>query len=116
LRERYWEISPIPQVINTDTFLQDVYGVALSTEAHNDPGVVLLSYTWEDNALKLETEQDDRALASKCLAQLDKILVGCSNIQVPISPYVDTSKPPIIIRWERQPTYRGCAKLYRERS
>jgi len=122
LKQRYWEqanpkpgLNPIPQVINTDTFLQDVYGIAVTTESHKDPGVLLVSYTWEDDASKLEANKDDAALAKKCLAELDRILMQCANIQMPISTYVDTSKP-VVIHWERQPTYRGCAKLYRERS
>jgi hypothetical protein len=100
----------------TDTFLQDVYGIAVTTATHGDPGVNLVSYTWEDDALKVEATRDDATLAQMCLAELDRILVRCENIGQPISPYVDTSKPPVVIHWERQPSYRGCAKLYRERS
>jgi monoamine oxidase len=116
LKGRYWEQSSIPQVINTDTFLQDIYGIAVTTATRSDPGVILVSYTWEDDAMKLEASRDDATLAHKCLAELDRILVRCENIGRPISPYVDTSKPPVVIHWERQPSYRGCAKLYRERS
>lgn len=122
LKQRYWEQpnpnpnkDPIPQVINTDTFLQDVYGIAVTTKSHSDPGVLLVSYTWEDDAIKLEANQDDATLARKCLLELDNILMNAENIQTKISPYVDTSKP-VVIHWERKPTYRGCAKLYRQRS
>lgn len=123
LKARYWEapnpngpgFDPIPQVINTDTFLQDVYGMAVTAGGQADPGVLLVSYTWEDDANKFEAEPDDAALAAKCLAKLDQILLGCNNIQAPISTFVDTSTP-VAIHWERQPSYRGCAKLYRERS
>jgi tryptophan 2-monooxygenase len=109
LKERYWEKSDIPQVINTDTFLQDVYGYA----AGDDPGVLLLSYTWEDDANKLDSEPDDARLAEKCLRKLDEITkIGTGQ---PISQYVDASSP-VVFRWSRQPSYHGCAKLYRERS
>jgi tryptophan 2-monooxygenase len=122
LKQRYWEQpnpnpnnSPIPQVMSTDTFLRDVYGIAVTTQSHSDPGVLLISYTWEDDATKLESSQDDAALAKKCLQALDNILINSQNIQMRISPYVDTSKP-LVIHWEKQPTYRGAAKLYRQRS
>ena len=58
-------------------------------------------------------ESDDAIFAKKCLDLLDSILVECENIQQPISPYVDTSQPAVI-HWSKQPSYRGCAKLYRE--
>jgi tryptophan 2-monooxygenase len=122
LKQRYWEQpnpnpnnDPIPQVISTDTFLRDVYGIAVTTQSQRDPGVLLVSYTWEDDAMKLESNHDDATLARKCLFELDRILLNSKNIQTAISPYVDTSKP-LVIHWERQPTYRGCAKLYRQRS
>ncbi|RUS94965.1 tryptophan 2-monooxygenase [Dulcicalothrix desertica PCC 7102] len=122
LKQRYWEQpnlnpnnDPIPQVISTDTFIRDVYGLAVTTKSHNDPGVLLVSYTWEDDTVKLQAYQDDATLAEKCLLELDNILTNSKNIQMPISPYVDTSKP-VVIHWERQPTYHGCAKLYRKRS
>ncbi|MGB3262720.1 MAG: NAD(P)/FAD-dependent oxidoreductase [Microcoleus sp.] len=112
LKERYWEISgcPIPQLISTDTYLQGVYGYAVK----NDPGVLLVSYTWEDDANKFIAESDrSEQLAKQCLDELDKILIECENIKTPVSPYVDTSRPAVI-HWAKMPNYRGCAKLYRE--
>lgn len=120
LKERYWgEGKKIPQLISTDTYLQGVYGYAVKDE----PGALLLSYTWEDDANKLlglahesaTIEEADRALAQKCLKDLDNLLVSCVNIQTPISPYVD-EREPIVIQWSKKPSYRGCAKLYREMS
>jgi tryptophan 2-monooxygenase len=120
LKERYWgEGKKIPQLISTDTYLQGVYGYAVKDE----PGVLLLSYTWEDDANKLlglaqesaTIEEADRALAQKCLKELDNLLLSCVNIQTPISPYVDEQQP-IVIQWSKKPSYRGCAKLYREMS
>lgn len=115
LKERYWEVSPIPQLIATDTFLQGVYGYAVDLPGtrHRDPGVLLVSYTWEDDANKFLAEEDETAFAQKCLKQLDTLLVQCRNIGVPISPYVDTEKPTVI-QWSKRPSYRGCAYLYRE--
>lgn len=120
LKERYWgEGKKIPQLISTDTFLQGIYGYAVKDE----PGVLLLSYTWEDDANKLlalnhETatlKASNRALAQKCLKELDNLLLSCVNIQTRISPYVD-NREPTVIQWSKKPSYRGCAKLYRETS
>ncbi len=120
LKERYWgEGKKIPQLISTDTYLQGIYGYAVKDE----PGVLLVSYTWEDDANKLlafadETatiEEANRALAQNCLGYLDKLLLSCVNIQSAISPYVDETQPTVI-QWSKKPSYRGCAKLYRETS
>jgi len=117
LKERYWGgSSKIPQIISTDTFLQGVYGYAVETAEHEGvPGVLLISYTWEDDAVKLEANRDDAELAALCLKELDSILEGSENIGQPISPFVDQDQP-VVIHWERKPTYRGCSKLYRERT
>lgn len=118
LKEKYWENgkSRIPQIITTDTYLQDIYAYSATD---TDQGVLLLSYTWEDDANKLLALSDnplDKAnLAKQCLQFLDKILWECENVKEPISRYVDTSQP-IVFQWALQPTYRGCAKLYRETS
>jgi tryptophan 2-monooxygenase len=115
LKQRYWEVSHIPQIIATDTFLQGVYGYAADIEGsqRQDPGVVLVSYTWEDDANKFLAETDHQAFAKKCLEELDALLVRSQNIGIPISPYVDQTQPAII-QWSKRPNYRGCAYLYRE--
>jgi tryptophan 2-monooxygenase len=111
LKQQFWgNGSVIPQCISTDSFIQDVYGIAATP---TDPGVLLVSYTWEDDALKLESD-DDLTLATRCLNELDRILLQTLNVT--ISPYVNLAAGPIVIHWEQQPTYRGCAKLYREGS
>ncbi|WP_333092968.1 MULTISPECIES: FAD-dependent oxidoreductase [unclassified Microcoleus] len=116
LKERYWEKSNIPQLIMTDSFIQGVYGYALETESIQDePGVLLVSYTWEDDASKLLAFSDDEDLAKRCLQELDNICLRAENIATKISPFVDRSKP-VVVHWSKQPTYAGCAKLYRSRT
>ena len=118
LKKRYWEASNIPQVIVTDTFLQDVYGYALDVDAKgakvNDPGVLLCSYTWEDDSnksLSSHTSSAEDDFAKKCLAKLDEILLASGY--PPMSNFVDTDYQPVVWHWEDQPLYRSCAKLYR---
>ncbi len=119
LKERYWENSSIPQLISTDTYLQGVYGYGLDIKdadgniIQEDPGVILLSYTWEDDANKFLPDLDDETLASKCVAKLDEILEGCVNIKEPISQFINLDESAVI-HWSQQPSYRGCAKLYRQ--
>ena len=115
LKECYWEKTDIPQLMMTDSFIQGVYGYKVETESIKDePGVLLVSYTWEDDAAKMLSIADDQELAKKCLYELDRILLKSSNVKRKISPFVDMSKP-MIIHWAKKPTYAGCSKLYRER-
>ncbi len=112
LKKRYWGVDshgvelPLPQLFASDTFLQGSYGYAVGKEA----GAILLSYTWEDDATKLDTNESDEHLAKRCLLKLDRILLSCGK--PPISSYIDTSRAAVV-HWSRVPNTRGCAKLYR---
>ncbi len=109
LTQTYWNVSKIPQVIISDTFVQDAYGVQWNA---NDAGALLASYTWEDDAIKL-LPYNDADLGNRVLAQLDQITL--STLGVRISTYVNANDATVI-HWSDQPTYHGCAKLYRQRT
>ncbi|HTX96955.1 MAG TPA: FAD-dependent oxidoreductase [Mycobacterium sp.] len=119
LTRRFWQTDKadgnpvIPQTLVTDTFLQGVYGYGVTTEKVLDPGVLLASYTWEDDANKLLASTSNDDLAQECLNKLDAILMQSSNRA--ISPYVNRDQPHVIF-WAKEPTYHGCAKLTRPRS
>ncbi|HET7433679.1 MAG TPA: FAD-dependent oxidoreductase [Thermoanaerobaculia bacterium] len=112
LRQAYWtnNISKIPQVIVTDTFVQDAYGVQWTS---NDAGVLLASYTWEDDALKLLPYSND-AVASMVIKQLDAIT--SSTLGENVSDYITHVNDAVVFQWTTQVGYNGCAKLYRQRN
>jgi tryptophan 2-monooxygenase len=117
LNEPYWtngaspnDTNSIPQVIITDTFVQDAYGLQWSP---NDAGVLLASYTWEDDALKL-LAYSDADVAAMVLAELDRITMTTRNGQR-ISDYVNANDA-LVFHWTQQLGYNGCAKLYRQRN
>lgn len=113
LSKAYWnEGSKIPQLIVTDTFVQDAYSVQWSTD--NNDAAILASYTWEDDALKILADSNDTILGSKVLNELERITQ--STLGESIVKYVDTRQAPTVIHWLMQPTYHGCAKLYRQRA
>ncbi|WP_248750228.1 NAD(P)/FAD-dependent oxidoreductase [Pseudomonas sp. MWU15-20650] len=99
----------IPQVMVTDSFIHDVYTYRYRDAYPYD--CILLSYTWEDDATKLASF-DDQTLVNKCVTELDRILLRSANIKTPISPYIDT-KNAIVQRWMTDKNALGCAKLYR---
>ncbi|WP_353268768.1 FAD-dependent oxidoreductase [Gemmatimonas sp.] len=115
LKRRFWDGSGFPSVVLTDTFIQDVYIYAADK---NDPGVLLASYTWEDNAMKMLGFDSDVILAQSCLRKLDEIfersmITDTDDKPIRISDYVDPRHEPIVVQWAKKPSYAGCAKLYR---
>ncbi|MDQ3280267.1 MAG: FAD-dependent oxidoreductase [Acidobacteriota bacterium] len=112
LSKPYWGPgATIPQLIVTDTFVQDAYGVQWSND---DPGVLLASYTWEDDALKLLPYSNDQ-VAAMVLDQLDAITASTLN-GAKISDYVLDRNDAVVFQWTTQVGYNGCAKLYRQRN
>jgi len=111
LTENFWENDAvkIPQILVTDDFVQDAYGVSWN----GTTGVFLVSYTWEDDAVKVLPE-DGRELADLMTSRLDEITM--STVGQKISIYFDLNDAPQTIHWAKQPYYRGCAKLYRQRN
>jgi tryptophan 2-monooxygenase len=111
LTTAYWTDPdcPIPQVIVTDTFIQDAYGVQWSD---GDPGVLLASYTWEDDALKL-VPYTNAEVAQMVLDELDRITF--TTLGQKVSQYFTNVNDAVVFQWTEQLGYNGCAKLYRQR-
>ena len=116
LNKKFWDttVNPgnkIPQIMVTDTFIQDTYALSWDSK-EGDNGVLLASYTWEDDSLKL-LPYDKAELSALVLAKLKEITM--STVQQDITQYVDQTKP-VHIQWITEPTYIGCSKLYRARN
>lgn len=109
LARNYWagESPVLPQVLITDSMLQDAYAY---TSGDDPLGVVVLSYTWEDDASKFLSNTDEELIAL-CLNEADRI-TG-QTVGVKLSDYLDLTTGRVI-HWALAPSYHGCAKLYRE--
>ncbi|MEX3773738.1 flavin monoamine oxidase family protein [Pseudomonas sp. MYb118] len=101
--------TSIPQVIVTDSFIHDVYTYRYNERYSYD--CILLSYTWEDDATKL-CAFSDKELISRCVNELDRILMNARNIREKISPYIGLDQA-VVQRWITDRNALGCAKLYR---
>lgn len=110
LTEQYWNKkgNRIPQVIVTDTFIQDAYAFGWDK---SDNGVILASYTWEDDSLKL-LPYDEKTLADKVLKKLQEITL--KTVGQDVTEYIRKDKR-VMIQWIKEPSYGGCSKLYRQR-
>lgn len=99
----------IPQILITDSFVHDIYTYRYNADYAYD--CILLSYTWEDDATKLAAFSDGE-LVEKCVQELDRILLRCSNVGSRISPFIDAANARVQ-RWVTDRNALGCAKLYR---
>ncbi len=113
LKTKYWNLpgNRIPQVIVTDTFLQDAYALDWD-ECEGDTGVMLASYTWEDDSLKLLPFSEEE-LVAKVIEKIREITV--STVGQDVTQHFVADKP-VTLQWILQPSYDGCAKLYRQRN
>lgn len=99
----------IPQIMVTDTFIHDVYAYRYNDHYQYDS--ILLSYTWEDDTLKLSGFTDSE-LIDACINELDRILAKSKNIGALISPFI-VREHAIVQKWISDKNSRGCSKLYR---
>ncbi|WP_327065623.1 FAD-dependent oxidoreductase [Kitasatospora sp. NBC_01250] len=77
-------------------------GVYLFDEGPDRPGVICLSYTWNDDSLKVATLSDEQRL---------EVLLGALR---EIYPGVDLRRhivgPPVSVTWETDPLFMGAFK------
>ena len=123
----YWEdpTCPIPQIIESETFIRDTYGVKINKGSKNrQAGILLLSYTWWRDATKL-VGYDDQELINLAVKEADRILANCDNMgPYRISDYVKYTKDQFgninykgwVHHWELQKNYKGAARLYDQRT
>lgn len=125
LKKPYWEDKEctIPQMIASETFTRDTYGIKVNRGTlDKQTGVLLISYTWTRDATKL-VSYDDQELINMCVKELDRMLANCSNIREEdrIANYAqvkdtntngDINYKGTVHHWELQKYYKGAARFY----
>ncbi|MZR29538.1 FAD-dependent oxidoreductase [Sneathiella litorea] len=127
LNQAYWEDPkcPIPQIIESETFIRDTYGVKINKGTKDkQTGILLLSYTWWRDATKL-VGYDDQELINLAVKEADRMLDNCKNMGGhKISNYVKHTKDQFgninykgwVHHWELQKNFKGAARLYDQRT
>ncbi|MFJ1709110.1 flavin monoamine oxidase family protein [Kitasatospora sp. NPDC088346] len=77
-------------------------GVYLFDEGPDRPGVMCLSYTWNDDSLKLATLSDEE--------RLEVLLTRLSEIYPGVELRRHIIGPPITVTWETEPLFMGAFK------
>ncbi|MEH6477502.1 MAG: FAD-dependent oxidoreductase [Sneathiella sp.] len=125
LKNAYWldKECRIPQVIASETFIRDTYGIKVNRgSVDKQTGVLLISYTWTRDATKL-ISYTDQELINMCVKELDRMLANCKNIREKdrISTYAQTdgynnygdiNYKGKVHHWELKQYYKGAARFY----
>lgn len=109
-KDKFWLKQPgLPANIQTDTLVRGVYCLDYTPGRPDDPGVVLLSYTWEDDAIKQMAISDKRARVKRLVADVAQTNASFASHIQPIDN--DYEQYVQMIDWDREPHYYGAFKL-----
>ena len=103
-KTKFWKTTPnVPQTIQTDELPRGIYALDYP-QTGTDYGVILISYTWEDDSVKLqELDVNQRfALLRSIIARID------SNWGENLEPM---NGEVFNIDWQSEPYYYGAFKL-----
>lgn len=107
-REKFWLKETLPHTILTDTLAKGVYCLDYQPEDPEGHGVVLISYTWEDDSHKLVTLKDKQARLARLVEELSQTAPEFARHLVPMD-----NDPKFILEydWLTHPLAMGAFKL-----
>lgn len=108
--DKFWRIrAGLPANIQTDTLVRGVYCLDYTPEEIHGPGVVLLSYTWEDDSIEQMALRGKRARVERLVADVARTNADFARHVVPIDG--DYERYTQVIDWDLEPHYYGAFKL-----
>ena len=114
-KDKFWlknkdkEGNSLPHTIQSDTLIRGLYCLDYDPGNLDSPGVVLISYTWEDDAAKTQTlGLIDRVRALR--ADVNRFFPEFGAYLDPIAPAEDNL---IQVDWQLEPHYYGAFKLHK---
>ncbi|MEX3937722.1 FAD-dependent oxidoreductase [Paraburkholderia phymatum] len=108
-REKFWMTNGLPVAIQSDGFARGVYCLDYEPDNSDGPGVVLLSYTWEDDAHKLLSVADKKQRCDRFVEELATFHPELARHLVPAGDDYDTSV--LHHDWLTDPHSSGAFKL-----
>ncbi|WP_081626978.1 NAD(P)/FAD-dependent oxidoreductase [Bordetella sp. FB-8] len=109
-KNKFWLANAgLPANIQTDTLVRGVYCLDYTPGNPNDPGVVLLSYTWEDDSIKQMAITDKQARVKRLVADVAQTSPAFASFVVPLNN--DYENNVQMMDWDLQPYYYGAFKL-----
>lgn len=119
-KDHFWKKNNLPANIQSDTLVRGLYCLEY-TDNPDDPGVVLLSYVWEDDSGKqvptIPYGLDKDNIVGK-EARIKRLVRDVSSFEPTFAKYLvpidnDYEKNTVFINWSDQEFYRGAFKLNR---
>ena len=108
---KFWLTENLPQCIQSDTLIRGLY--CLNYTPEQDPagrGVVLVSYTWQDDSAKqIALSQDNETRIKTLVEDVRQIDETFASWLVPLDD--DYHKNTIFIDWMAEENYHGAFKL-----
>jgi tryptophan 2-monooxygenase len=103
-QSKFWLENDLPQTIQTDTLVRGVYCLDY-TPGRPGPGVVLLSYTWEDDSVKQLGLHDQEARVKRLVEDLAQTAPDFARFVVPMGG--DYQANVRVIDWDIAQVYAG---------
>lgn len=107
-REKFWLKEKLPHTILTDTLARGVYCLDYQPGNPEGHGVVLISYTWEDDSHKLVTFQDKRERLERLVKELQ---ISAPEFAKHLHPMDNDPKYILEYDWLTDPLAMGAFKL-----
>lgn len=107
-RDKFWLKQELPHTIITDTLAKGVYCLDYQPDSPDGHGVVLISYTWEDDSHKLVTLQDKRARLARLVEELSQ---SAPEFARQLKPMNDDPRYILEYDWLTDATAMGAFKL-----
>jgi len=108
-QRKFWLDENLPANIQTDTLVRGVYCLDYAPQNPNSAGVVLLSYAWEDDAIKQLALGDNRQRVQRLVTDLAQTNAAFARHVVPIDNDYDTYVR--VVDWDLEHGYYGAFKL-----
>ncbi len=108
-RDKFWLKNALPVTIQSDGFVRGVYCLDYEPDRPDGRGVVLLSYTWEDDAHKLLTIPDKKQRCRHLVDDLATIHPEFARHLVPVGG--DYERHVLYHDWLTDPHSAGAFKL-----
>ncbi|SEK12923.1 NAD(P)/FAD-dependent oxidoreductase [Paraburkholderia diazotrophica] len=108
-RDKFWITNGLPVTIQSDGFARGVYCLDYEPDNLDGRGVVLLSYTWEDDAHKLLSVADKKQRCERFVEELATFHPELARHLVPAAGNYDTSV--LHHDWLTDPHSSGAFKL-----
>ncbi|MDU5473575.1 MULTISPECIES: NAD(P)/FAD-dependent oxidoreductase [Pantoea] len=107
-RDKFWLKEKLPHTILTDTLAKGVYCLDYQPGDPDGHGVVLISYTWEDDSHKLVTLKDKETRLARLVEELSQTAPDFACHLVPMN-----NDPKFILEydWLTNPLSMGAFKL-----